>query len=161
MLFGDPTGAHGDALTALVETLVRGGVPTLAVPDIRMEIWLKLWGNATMNPLSALSRADMLAMLDDPGVDGLIRAMMAEMAEIGARIGLAVSQDIEARLEVTRRLGAFRTSMLQDLEAGRRLELGPILGALVELAARTRVPAPTIRGVHGLARLLAERLGLD
>jgi 2-dehydropantoate 2-reductase len=160
MLFGDPTGAHGGALAGLVDTLVRGGVPALSVPDIRMEIWLKLWGNATMNPLSALSRADMLAMLDDPGVDGLIRAMMAEMAEIGARIGLAVSQDIEARLEVTRRLGAFRTSMLQDLEAGRRLELGPILGALVELAARTGVPAPTIRGVHGLARLLAGRLGL-
>jgi len=160
MLFGDPTGAQAAPLAALVDTLVRGGVPALAVPDIRMEIWLKLWGNATMNPLSALSRADMLAMLDDPGVDGLIRGMMVEMAAIGARIGLPIAQSVEARIEVTRRLGAFRTSMLQDLEAGRRLELGPILGALVELAERTGEPAPTIRGVHGLTRLLAARLGL-
>jgi len=159
MLFGDPSGAHAAALATLVETLVRGGVPAQAVPDIRQEIWLKLWGNATMNPLSALSRADMLAMLDDPGIDGLIRAIMAEMAAIGAKIGLPIDQSIEDRLVVTRRLGAFRTSMLQDLEAGRRLELGPILGALVELADLTGEAAPVTRGIEGLTRLLAARLG--
>ena len=160
MLFGDPSGAHAAVLATLVETLVRGGVPAQAVPDIRQEIWLKLWGNATMNPLSALCRADMLAMLDDPGIDGLIRAIMAEMQAIGAKIGLPIAQSIADRLVVTRRLGAFRTSMLQDLEAGRRLELGPILGALVELADLTGEAAPVTRGIEGLTRLLAGRLGL-
>lgn len=154
MLFGDPTGGHAAALEALVGALAAGGVTAQAVPDIRMEIWLKLWGNSNMNPLSALCRADMQAMLEDPGVAGLVVAMMREMAAIGARIGLPIAQSIEERMVVTRRLGPFRTSMLQDLEAGRRLELGPILGALVELSARCDVPAPTLAGIHGLVRLL-------
>jgi 2-dehydropantoate 2-reductase len=97
----------------------------------------------------------MQAMLEDAGVRGLVETMMAEMAALGERIGLPMGQDIPARIAVTRRLGAFRTSMLQDLEAGRRLELGPLLGSLVELAAHLGQPAPTLAGVHGLTRLLA------
>lgn len=155
MLFGDPTGDHPAALEALVGALAAGGVNALAVPDIRMEIWLKLWGNSNMNPLSALCRADMQAMLEDPGVRGLVVAMMEEMAALGARIGLPIPQSIEERLVVTRRLGAFRTSMLQDLEAGRAMEIGPIIGGLVELAAHLRMPAPVLSGVHGLLALLA------
>jgi 2-dehydropantoate 2-reductase len=160
MIFGDPSGRHPAPLTALVAALQRGGVPAEATADIRMEIWLKLWGNSNMNPLSALTRADMQAMLEDPGTRGLIEAMMREMAAIGGSIGLPIGQDIPARLVVTRRIGAFRTSMLQDLEAGRALELGPLLGCLVELADRVGEPAPTLRGVHGLTRLLARNLGL-
>ena len=128
MLFGDPSGRHAGPLAALVRALRAGGIPAEAVADIRLEVWLKLWGTSNMNPLSALCRADMQAMLEDAGVRGLIEAMMAEMAAIGDRIGLPTGQDIAARLVVTRRLGAFRTSMLQDLEAGRPLELGPLLG---------------------------------
>ena len=161
MLFGDPSGRHPGRLAALVGALAAGGIPAQAVPDIRMEIWLKLWGNSNMNPLSALSRADMLSMLEDPGTAGLVAAMMREMVALGARIGLPITQDIPERLVVTRRLGAFRTSMLQDLEAGRRLELGPILGALVELADRLGQPAPTLAGIHGLTRLLARGLRLE
>jgi 2-dehydropantoate 2-reductase len=158
MLYGDPSGRHPQALVALVGALERGGIPAQAVPDIRMEVWLKLWGNSNMNPLSALSRADMLAMLDDPGVAGLVEGMMREMAAIGARIGLPIAQSIPERLVTTRRLGAFRTSMLQDLEAGRALELGPVLGCLVELAQRLGEPAPLLAGIHGLARLLDRNL---
>jgi 2-dehydropantoate 2-reductase len=158
MLYGDPSGRHPQALVALVGALERGGIPAQAVPDIRMEVWLKLWGNSNMNPLSALSRADMLAMLDDPGVAGLVEGMMREMAAIGARIGLPIAQSIRERLVTTRRLGAFRTSMLQDLEAGRALELGPVLGCLVELAQRLGEPAPLLAGIHGLARLLDRNL---
>lgn len=158
MLYGDPSGRHGAALAALVGALQRGGIPAQAVADIRREVWLKLWGNSNMNPLSALCRADMLAMLDDPGVAGLIEAMMREMAAIGAGIGLPIEQGIPERLVVTRRLGAFRTSMLQDLEAGRALELGPVLGCLVELAQRLEVPAPMLAGIHGLVRLLERTL---
>lgn len=156
MLYGDPSGRHAEVLARLVEALRRGGVPAEAVPDIRREVWLKLWGNSNMNPLSALCRADMRAMLDDAGVRGLAEAMMREMAALGERIGLPVAQSIEERMVVTRRIGAFRTSMLQDLEAGRRLELGPILGGLVELARHLEQPAPVLAGIHGLVRLLAE-----
>jgi 2-dehydropantoate 2-reductase len=154
MLFGDPTGRHAEALRGLVAALAAGGVNAEAVPDIRAEIWSKLWGNSNMNPLSALCRADMQAMLEDPGVAGLVVAMMREMQAVGEAIGLALPQTIEERMVVTRRLGPFRTSMLQDLEAGRRLEVGPIIGGLVELAAHCGVPAPTLAGIHGLVRLL-------
>ncbi|WP_431270900.1 ketopantoate reductase family protein [Dankookia sp. P2] len=159
MLYGDPSGRHDQVLAALVAALEQGGIPARAVPDIRMEVWLKLWGNPNMNPLSALSRADMLAMLDDPGVAGLVEGMMREMAAIGDRIGLPIEQGIPERLETTRRLGAFRTSMLQDLEAGRPMELGPVLGCLVELAPRLGVPAPLLTGIHGLVRLLDRNRG--
>lgn len=161
LLLGDPGGALGSRIAALVETFHSGGVPAEAVPDIRAEIWLKLWGNSNMNPLSALCRADAAQMLDDAGIRGLVVAMMREMAEIGARIGLPITQDPEQRIAVTRRLGAFRTSMLQDLEAGRTLEIGPLLGGLVELADHLDLDAPQLRGVHGLVRLLARNLGLD
>ena len=159
LLLGDPSGRHGGALADLAAALRAGGIPAEAVPDIRREVWLKLWGNSNMNPLSALCRADMQAMLDDPGVRGLVEAMMAEMAALGDRIGLPMGQDIPGRMAVTRRLGAFRTSMLQDLEAGRRLELGPLLGSLVELAGHLGQPAPTLAGVHGLTRLLVAASG--
>jgi 2-dehydropantoate 2-reductase len=156
MLFGDPGGgAHAGALRALVGALAAGGVNAQAAGDIRMEIWLKLWGNSNMNPLSALCRADMRAMLEEEGVRGLVVAMMEEMAALGARIGLPVAQSIEERLVVTRRLGAFRTSMLQDLEAGRPMEVGPIIGALAELAAHLGMRVPVLAGVHGLVSLLA------
>jgi 2-dehydropantoate 2-reductase len=151
---GDPSGGNGAVLDQVVATLRAGGVPAAATPTIRDEIWRKLWGNSNMNPLSALCRATLSDMLDDPGVRGLAEAMMAEMDGLGQRIGLAPLGPIAARMEVTRRIGAFRTSMLQDLEAGRRLELGPILGVLVEMAERLDHPAPVMRGVHGLVALL-------
>lgn len=159
MLYGDPSGANPGPLAALVEALRRGGIPAEAAGDLRREIWLKLWGNSNMNPLSALSRADMQAMLDDDGIRGLVEAMMAEMAALGDRIGLPTGQGIAERMAVTRRLGPFRTSMLQDLEAGRPLELGPVLGALVDLAGHLGQPVPMLAAVHGLARLLARNLG--
>jgi len=154
VLLGDPSGSQAAALAAIIGALGTGAVTAVPTNDIRGEIWRKLWGNATMNPLSALARADTAALLDDLGVLSLILAMMREMAAIGDRIGLPVGQGAEQRLAVTRKLGPFRTSMLQDLEARRRLERGPILGALVELATIVDLPAPTLAGVHGLLRLL-------
>jgi 2-dehydropantoate 2-reductase len=156
---GDMAGADPALLGAVVATLRAGSVPAEASTTIRDEIWRKLWGNSNMNPLSVLSRATLSNMLDEPGVRGLAEAMMAEMDALGQRIGLMPLGSIPARMEVTRRIGAFRTSMLQDLEAGRRLELGPILGALVEMAERLDHPAPVMRGVHGLVRLLERGRG--
>lgn len=101
---------------------------------IHREVWTKLWGNSNVNPLSALARADSAQLYSDPGASSVIHTMMKEMADLGARIGLDGFDDIEGRMATTRKLGAIRTSMLQDVEAGRAIELGPILGALVELA---------------------------
>jgi 2-dehydropantoate 2-reductase len=151
-----PVGGEPAARDAVVEALRRGGLPAGASDAIREEIWRKLWGNSNMNPLSALSRATLSDLLDDEGVRGLAEAMMREMDAIGGRIGLPPLGDPAARIAVTRRIGAFRTSMLQDLEAGRPLELGPIIGALVEMADRVGQPAPVTRGVFGLVRLLAQ-----
>lgn len=156
LLLGSPVGDPGPS-AELAATFRGGGVPAEAVADIRMEVWLKLWGNSNMNPLSALARADAAALLDNAGTHGLILAMMREMAALGERIGLPVPQDAAARIAATRRLGPFRTSMLQDLEAGRAMEVGPLLGSLVELAGRIGQPVPILAGVHGLLRLLATR----
>lgn len=160
LLLGATSVAEPPQLTMLCDAFRAGGVPAQHTSDIRGEVWAKLWGNSNMNPLSALARADAAQLLDDAGVRGLVLAMMREMAAIGERIGLPLTTDPEERVAVTRRLGAFRTSMLQDLEAGRSLELEPILGVLVELAAQLRLEAPTLTGVHGLTSLLARNLGL-
>ncbi|MBL6078933.1 2-dehydropantoate 2-reductase [Belnapia sp. T18] len=159
MLYGDPSGRNPGPLAALVEALRRGGIPAESAADLRREVWLKLWGNSNMNPLSALCRADMQAMLDDDGIRGLVEAMMGEMAALGDRIGLPTGQSIAERMAITRRLGPFRTSMLQDLEAGRPLELGPVLGALVELAGHLGQPVPMLAAIHGLTRLLTRTSG--
>ena len=138
--------------------LAKGGIPASATDAIHHAVWSKLWGNSNMNPLSALCRADLSTMLDDDGVRGLAVAMMREMSAVGAQIGLTGFDDVAARIETTRKLGAFRTSMLQDVDAGRALELDPILGALVELARKLDVPTPVMDGIYGLTRLLDQGL---
>jgi 2-dehydropantoate 2-reductase len=160
LLLGEASARPDDAATQLAALFQAGGVPARVVDDIRTEVWSKLWGNMSMNPVSALARADLLQIIDDPGTHRLMVTLMQEMAGIGDRIGLPLTEDIPARIAVARRLGAFRTSMLQDLEAGRRLEIGPIIGALVELADRLAMEVPVTRSVHGLTRMLAANLGL-
>ena len=152
VLLGDA--GQGGHAAAIARHLAAGGIPASASDQIHHDVWSKLWGNSNMNPLSALSRADLSTMLDDDGVRGLAVAMMEEMSDVGTRIGLTGFDDIPARIAMTRKLGAFRTSMLQDLDAGRALELDPILGALVELARRLKVRTPVMDGVFGLTRLL-------
>ncbi|CAN1498456.1 ApbA Ketopantoate reductase [Rhabdaerophilaceae bacterium] len=152
VLLGNPAGEGTSA--AIAQTLGDGGLPAHWVADIRAEVWSKLWGNSNMNPLSALTRANAAQLIDDPGTLELIRGMMAEMAEIGRLIGLGDLGEAEERIAVTRKLGAFRTSMLQDLEAGRSLEIGPIIGGLVELSKHLGYPAPLLAGTHALLQLL-------
>jgi 2-dehydropantoate 2-reductase len=148
----------GDHASTVATLLEAGGIPAEASDEIHRHVWTKLWGNSNMNPLSALTRGDLLQMLDDPYVNGLATTMMREMAEIGTLIGLDGFDDIDARLRTTRRLGAFRTSMLQDVEAGRPMEIGPILGSLVELSRHLGHPTPAMDGVYGLTRLLDKNL---
>ncbi|MDQ6685187.1 MAG: 2-dehydropantoate 2-reductase, partial [Pseudomonadota bacterium] len=115
----------------------------------------KLWGNMTMNPVSALSGALSDAILDDPLVRDFMLRCMAEAAAIGCRIGCPIAESGEARLQVARELGGFRTSMLQDVEAGRRIELDALLGAVFEIGARVGVATPNVAALLGLTRLMA------
>ncbi|HEY5307502.1 MAG TPA: ketopantoate reductase C-terminal domain-containing protein, partial [Casimicrobiaceae bacterium] len=124
------------------------------------DIWYKLWGNMTMNPVSALTGATGDRILDDPLVSRFCLAAMAEAAGIGAAIGCPIAQSGEDRMAVTRRLGAFRTSMLQDVEAGKPLELDALVTAVREIGERTGVATPCIDALLGLARLKARTLGL-
>lgn len=155
LILGEPDGSSSERLNWLAQTFERAAVPTLRSSDIRRDIWTKLWGNMNMNPLSALARASTRQLLDDPDVSELCLRMMTEMAAAGTRLGLALPADPRDRMAMTRKLGDFRPSMLQDIEAGRALEYEAQLGAVVEIARRLDVPAPFCASVLGLTRLLS------
>jgi 2-dehydropantoate 2-reductase len=157
LLIGEPDGSNSARVAQLLAGLRAGGINAHAATRIRHEVWAKLWGNMNMNPLSALTRSGTGTMLDDDDVRALCIHMMEEMQRCGERLGLGADISAEQRIGITRRLGNFKTSMLADLESGRSLELGPQLGAIVEIAARLDIPAPFCRAVLGLARLIDPR----
>ncbi len=155
LTFGEPGGGSSPRLLRLIEACRAAGMNTLESADVRLDIWSKLWGNMSMNPLSALTRATTGRMLDDPEVNRLCAEMMQEMATLGGDLGLDLGMTIDERMAVTRKLGDFKTSMLRDAEAGRELELDGLLGVLVEMADRLERPVPFLRAVHGMARVLS------
>ncbi|HSM96792.1 MAG TPA: 2-dehydropantoate 2-reductase [Rhizomicrobium sp.] len=153
LIFGEPDGSKSPRLKKFAAAFES---PLAVVSEnIRRDIWLKLWGNMTMNPLSVLTGATTLQMLSDPDVRDLVRAMMIEMQGIGTKIGLPIPLTPEDRMEITRRLGNIKTSMLRDWEAHRELEIEPILGVLAEIAQHVGEPAPFLHAVLGLLRLRA------
>lgn len=156
---GDPSAASART-RAVCAALAGAGFQAEASADIRREVWYKLWGNMTMNPVSALSGALSDAILDDPLVREFMLRTMAEAAQIGARIGCPIEQSGDARIAVTRQLGGFKTSMLQDTEAGRPIELDALVGAVHEIGTRLGVATPNIGALLGLTRLMARRRGL-
>jgi 2-dehydropantoate 2-reductase len=158
LTFGEPDGRASERVQRLAAAFATAGLKVAVSDDIRLEIWRKLWGNMSMNPLSALTRATTGRLQDDPETRALAGAMMAEMARLGDRLGLPLGMTPEERMAVTRKLGDFRTSMQQDAEAGRRLELNGLLTVLVEMADRLGEPAPFLHAVHGLARQLDRSL---
>jgi len=160
LIVGEPCGGPSARTDAVVAALASAGFETEASDDIRREIWFKLWGNMTMNPVSALTGATADAILDDPDVAAFMLRAMSEAAEIGARIGCPIAQSGEARMAVTRQLGAFKTSMLQDAEAGRTLELDALVTAVQEIGRRMAVPTPHIDALLGLTRVMARQRGL-
>jgi 2-dehydropantoate 2-reductase len=139
-------------LAALAEIWNEAGLAATVSPQIRREIWIKLWGNMNMNPISALTGATADKILDDPYTHGLVLRMMEEAAAIGQRLGLETGMTPAERSVITRKLGAFKTSMLQDSEAARPLELEPILGVFPELGRKLQVPTPHCDAVYGLLR---------
>ena len=160
LIIGEPDGSTSARLETLHALLAKAGFDVTSSDAIRHDIWYKLWGNMTMNPVSAITGATGDRMLDDPLVRGFCSAAMREAAAIGARIGCVIDQDPEARHAITRELGAFKTSMLVDVERGNPIELDAIVTAVHELGRRTGVPTPNIDALLGLTRLFARTRGL-
>ena len=160
LIVGEPAGGASARTTAVCAALAKAGFKAEASTDIRHDIWFKLWGNMTMNPVSALTGATTDQILDDPLVHGFILRAMEEAAEIGARIGCPITQSGEERMAVTRQLGGFKTSMLQDTLAGRALELDALVSAVHEIGTRFEVAMPNIGALLGLTRLMARERGL-
>ncbi len=157
LILGEPSGAESGRLRAVCAVLRTAGFRIDVSDSIRTAAWYKLWGNLTMNPVSALTGATSGQILDDDLVGGFCAAAMLEAREIGARIGCPIEESPADRFAVARLLGDFRTSMLQDAEAGRPLELDALTGAVREIGALVGVPTPYIDTLHGLSRL-AERV---
>lgn len=160
LIIGEPDGSMSARLERVHDLLTEARFEVTSSPSIRHDIWYKLWGNMTMNPVSALTGATGDRMLDDVLVRNFCSAAMREAAAIGARIGCVIDQDPEARHAVTRELGAFKTSMLVDAERGKPIELDALVTAVHELGRRTCVATPFIDGLLGLTRLFAQSRGL-
>ncbi|MCB2019203.1 MAG: 2-dehydropantoate 2-reductase [Burkholderiaceae bacterium] len=160
LIVGEPAGGASARTDAVAALLRHAGFAVEASEDIRRDIWFKLWGNMTTNPISALTGATVDRILDDPQVHDSMLQAMAEAREIGARIGCPIEQSGEDRMIITRSLGAFKTSMLQDAEAGRSLEIDALVGAVHEIGRRLGVETPAIGALLGLVRLMARGRGL-
>ena len=160
LIVGDAAGGQTERATKVVELLKRGGFDATESANVRQDIWYKLWGNLTMNPVSALTGATIDRILADPLVRAFCSEAMVEAKAIGARIGCAIDESPEARHAVTAKLGAFKTSMLQDAQAGRPLELDAIVGVVHEMGTRLGVAVPNIGALLGLSRLMARERGL-
>jgi 2-dehydropantoate 2-reductase len=160
LIVGEPQGGLSDRAQRVVALLQAAGFDATASPRIRHDIWYKLWGNLTLNPITAITGATVDRVLGDPLLRAWCSATMLEAAALGARLGCPIDQSPEDRHAITAKLGAFKTSMLQDVEAGRALELDAIIGAAHEMAQRLNVPAPQIAALFGMARLFARQRGL-
>ncbi|MFO1363657.1 MAG: 2-dehydropantoate 2-reductase [Burkholderiales bacterium] len=160
LIVGEPAGGRSARVERLVAELARAGFDAQLSERIQRDIWYKLWGNMTMNPVSAITGATGDRILDDDLVGAFCAAAMGEAAAIGARIGCGVTQSAADRNAVTRKLGAFKTSMLQDVEAGRPIELDGIVAVVREIGQKVGVPTPNIDTLLGLTRLFARGRGL-
>ena len=160
LIIGEPDGTDSRRLNDLARLFSAAGIDVETTSSIQREIWYKLWGNMTMNPVSALTGATCDKILDDPLVNRFCLNVMAEAAQIGAEIGYPIRQSGEERNAITRQLGAFKTSMLQDVEAGRSVELDALVAVVNEIGRKIGVATPAIDTLLGLARLHARQRGL-
>jgi len=160
LIVGEPGGGPSERIVTLAERFERAGIRVQPSDDVRRAIWYKLWGNATLNPLSALTRASADRILADQPLRGFMLAAMAELASVGSAVGCPIGESGEERMAVTERLGAFKTSMLQDVEAGRPIELEALVGAPIEIARRAGIATPRLDLLYAQTRLMAESLGL-
>jgi 2-dehydropantoate 2-reductase len=152
---GEPNGTASARVKRVAECFTRAGLKSPILEDIRAEIWLKLWGNMTFNPISALARATLAGICQYPPSRALAAAMMGEAQSVAHKLGIAFRVPLEKRIAGAEKVGDHKTSMLQDLEAGRALEIDALLGAVVELARLTHTATPHLDAVHALTKLLA------
>ena len=160
LIVGEPSGHMTARLSLIAGLLGKAGFEARLSSCIQKDVWYKLWGNMTMNPLSALTGATMDRILGDPLVEAFCKAIMTEAKAVGTRIGCAIDQGVDDRLKISRTLGSFKTSMLQDVEAGRPIELDALVTAVAEIGDLVGFDTPAIDILLGLARLKARTLGL-
>lgn len=150
---GEPSGARSDRVRALSRMFIEAGFKAPVRPRLRDEIWVKLWGNLSFNPLSALTGATLDVLATDPGSRAIARDMMVEAQAIGEALGARFAVDVERRMDGAAQVGAHRTSMLQDLESGRPLETGALVDAVRELGGLMGIATPTIDKIAALLDL--------
>jgi len=160
LIVGEPSGQSTARVQDWVDLLVRAGFQASVSTQIQKDIWYKLWGNMTVNPISGMTGATTDQILNDDLVRGFISTVMLEAKAIGERLGIPIDQQPEDRHAITRKLGAFKTSMLQDVEAGKSIELDALVSAVRELGQLTQVSTPFTDALLGLSRLHARGLGL-
>ncbi|MBC7468229.1 MAG: 2-dehydropantoate 2-reductase [Ramlibacter sp.] len=160
LIVGEPSGEKTPRVRELVALLEKAGFETVLSEQIQKDAWYKLWGNMTVNPVSAMTGATTDLIMNDDLVRGFISRVMLEAREIGGRIGIPIAQQPEDRHQVTRKLGSFKTSMLQDVESGKPVELDALVTVVRELGELTQVPTPFTDALLGLARLHARVHGL-
>ena len=155
--FGEPDGTKSERLRRIVEPLIAAGFRCPITPRFRHEIWVKLLGNVAFNPISALTGATLEQLARHPDVSRVIRDIMTETEAVAARLGIELSISIDQRMAGAEKVGAHKTSMLQDLEAGRPLELEAVVGAVVELGQRLGLQMPVTQTVYACAKMLGEK----
>jgi 2-dehydropantoate 2-reductase len=155
---GEPDGSASARVSEVSQCFIKGGMQAPVLNDIRSEIWLKLWGNLTFNPISALSRATLAGICQYPPSRAIAAAMMGEAQQVAGKLGIKFRVPLEKRIAGAEKVGHHKTSMLQDVEAARTLEIDALLGSVVELARLTDTPTPHIDTVYALTKLLAKTL---
>lgn len=155
---GEPDGTTSERVTRVSECFTRGGFKAPVLADIRSEIWLKLWGNMTFNPISALGHATLVDICQYPPSRELAAAMMREAQAVAGKLGIAFRVTLDKRIAGAEKVGKHKTSMLQDVEAGRAPEVDALVGAVVELARLTETPTPHVDAVYALVKLLARSM---
>jgi 2-dehydropantoate 2-reductase len=155
---GEPDGTESARVARLAQCFVNAGMQAPVLKDIRSEVWLKLWGNLTFNPISALSRATLAGICQDPPSRAVAVAMMSEAQSVANKLGISFRVSLEKRIAGAERVGHHKTSMLQDVENARTLEIDALLGSVVELARLTNTPTPHIDTVYALTKLLAKTI---
>jgi 2-dehydropantoate 2-reductase len=151
---GEPDGSKSERILALSQLFASAGLKAPARPDIRTEIWIKLWGNLSFNPISALSRATADLIIADPGTRALVAAMMAEAQQVAEALGIRFPLSIERRIKMAEDIGAHKTSMLQDVEAGKPTEVDALVGAVAELGRMVGIATPHIDAIYAAMKLL-------
>ena len=160
-ILGEPDGAVTPRLTRLAEALAAAGFEAPVTPHIRDSLWLKLWGNLAFNPISALTHGTLADIASDPGTAAVARAMMVEAQAVGERLGIRFNMDVDRRIAQAAAVGPHRTSMLQDLDRGRSLEIDALVGVVQELGRLTGVATPAIDMILALVRQRARKAGCD